>query len=73
MTTNDPRQERILSREDELGSYQRALELRLETLKVWTRLPNERTDWDLERLLDEVRIAAMIIRQFRDEDAELPF
>lgn len=71
--TTDPRQTAILSADDERQAYEAALQIRLKQLAVWTQLPDERTDWDLELLLDEIRAGALILRKLRDQEQELPF
>jgi len=49
-----------------------ALSLHLRRLTTWTHLPDERTDWALEQLLEDLGTAALTLRRLRG-DAELPF
>lgn len=56
----------------ERQAYEAIVALQLERLKVWSKLPDERTDWALEQLLSELGAAATALRRLRNE-AALPF
>lgn len=71
MTTED-RQTSLLSRGDEARAYEAQLAILLHRISVWSKLPDERTDWDLEQLLQEIGTAALALRRLRG-DADLPF
>lgn len=58
--------------EAQAASYERLLSIHLQRLGVWTHLPDERTDWDLEQLLEDIRTASLALRRLRG-DADLPF
>lgn len=70
--TTDADQQTLIPRPSEAAIYERALALQLERLSTWTRLPDERTDWELETLLDELAGTARALRALRG-DADLPF
>lgn len=70
--TIDPLQTRLLSTEEEAAHYEHLLALQLRRLQTWTKLPDERTDWALEQLLDELGTSALALRRLRG-DADLPF
>lgn len=72
MTTENPEQTSILSPAAEAQAYERILSLRLDQIRAWSELPDERTDWALETLLDELSVAAIAIRRLRG-DRDLPF
>lgn len=56
----------------EVEAYQQLVETHLACLRAWTTSPDERTDWALEQLLDELSAAAKGLRRLRG-DAEVPF
>lgn len=71
MTTDNDQLE-LIAPAIEIEHYERAVELMLRRLTTWTRLPDERTDWDLEQLLQELGTACQALRRLRGE-ADLPF
>lgn len=71
MATDDA-QLSLVSLEDTLRSYERILTLHLERLSTWTYLPDERTDWALEQLLQDIGAASLALRSLRAE-ASVPF
>lgn len=70
--TTDEQQLGLVTPEQELQAYEAIISLRLESIRAWTALPDERTDWALESLLDELASAALAVRRLRN-DRELPF
>lgn len=70
--TTEPPQAQLISDQEQLALYEHAARVRLEQIIAWTKLPTERTDWELERLLSELGIACQFIRLLRGE-ADLPF
>lgn len=71
MTTDDDQLSLVTTSEQRMA-YETVLALHLTRLSAWTALPDERTDWDLEQLLDDIRTTALAVRQLRG-DEELPF
>ena len=71
MTTGDE-QTRLVSLEHEVETYERLVTLHLKRLTTWTYLPDERTDWELEQVLQDLGTTAMALRRLRG-DAEVPF
>lgn len=61
-----------MSAEDEARAYERLVALHLARLKAWTQLPDDRTDWALEQLLEELKTACLAVRRLRGE-GDLPF
>lgn len=71
VTTQD-RQLSLTTSADQVRQLETAVELMLRRLTTWTKLPDERTDWDLEILLSELGGACQALRRLRGE-ADLPF
>lgn len=71
MTTDDGQLE-LIQPAHEAQAYERLLTIHLERLRAWTALPDQRTDWALENLLDELGTCARALRRLRGE-ADLPF
>jgi hypothetical protein len=72
IVTTDDGQLELVPLADQVRSLESAVELMLRRITVWTKLPDERTDWDLETLLDELATASLALRRLRG-DADLPF
>nr|CRY96710.1 hypothetical protein [uncultured prokaryote] len=72
MTTDNP----SLFDDDAGAGYQAQLQkivdLYLLRLRTWTALPEERGDWELEQLLDDLANAATTLRSVRNERT-IPF
>lgn len=62
----------LITPQQEAAQHERALDLLLRRLSAWTKLPEERTDWQLETLLDDIGRTALALRRLRGE-ADLPF
>lgn len=72
VVTTDDRQLSLTTLADDIRHLETAVELMLRRLTTWTKLPDERTDWDLETLLSELGAACQALRRLRG-DADLPF
>lgn len=70
--TTDPQQTTLISGQELQQHAEAAVEINLQRLRAWSKLPDERTDWDLEIVLDELGAAAQALRALRN-DRELPF
>lgn len=71
MTTDNPPPS-LFDREAEIGALERLVQLHLSRLAAWSKLPDDRTDWELETLLVELGTAATALRRTRG-DQDLPF
>lgn len=72
VVTTDPDQTTLVPAAEEARQLERLVGIHLDRLRVWTTLPDERTDWALEALLEDLAHAAMALRRLRGE-ADLPF
>lgn len=70
--TTYPEQPALFEPATEREQYERALGLQLRRLTTWTTLPDERTDWDLETLLNELGATALALRAIRGTE-DVPF
>lgn len=70
--TTDESQTRLISDAELAQNLEASVEIRLSILQAWTKLPNERTDWELETILDELGTAALALRRLRG-DGDVPF
>ena len=72
MCSADDHQLRLIDLQHDRDLLQRRLDINLQTVRTWTRLPSERTDWALETLLGEITSDALALRQIH-ADLEVPF
>lgn len=70
--TTPPEQLTLAPEALEVRHLETVVELMLRRLTSWTKLPDERTDWELETLLAELGAACSALRRLRGE-ADLPF
>lgn len=70
--TTDEDQQTLISQEELIAQLQALVEIHLKQIAAWTKLPDGRTDWELEVVLDDLAVAAKALRQHRN-DQELPF
>lgn len=70
--TTDPHQLALVTPTEQAEAYAALLSIHLDRLRAWSKLPDERTDWALEELLDDIGTAAQALRRLRGE-ADLPF
>lgn len=70
--TTNPAQQSLVPPQRDVELLTRSVELHLQRLRAWTALPDERTDWELEAVLEELGAAAQALRLLRS-DAGVPF
>lgn len=71
MTTDNPQLQLVSDDEQQRHLESRALVL-LHRLTTWAATPDDRIDWELEALLDDLRATSTALRDLRGE-SDLPF